>query len=127
MFAIHVGMMNVLFKPSIRFSLRFYRNLDQESNRKRGRREHRNNNRYNQNQLDNPSRRGDISVVYGDCDGKRAAVVGKFIFHFLFSTENLLARMNELIALVKKLEKDISNQHGDVKRLQSLIENCAGC
>lgn len=35
--------------------------------------------------------------------------------------------MNDLIALVKKLEKDIANQHGDVKRLQSLIENCAGC
>lgn len=35
--------------------------------------------------------------------------------------------MNDLIALVKKLEKDIHNQHGDVKRLQSLIENCAGC
>lgn len=41
--------------------------------------------------------------------------------------ENLLSKMNDLIALVKKLEKDISNQHGDVRRLQSLIENCAGC
>jgi len=81
---------------------------DQEINRKRGRREHRNNNRYNPNTL-NPSLRGDISVVHGDCD------------------ENLLARMNDLIALVKKLEKDIANQHGDVRRLQSLIENCAGC
>jgi hypothetical protein len=39
----------------------------------------------------------------------------------------LLARMNDLIALVKKLEKDIYNQHGDIRRLQSLIENCAGC
>lgn len=83
---------------------------DQESNRKRGRREHRNGNRYSSaNQLVNNSRRGDISVIHGDCD------------------ENLLAKMNDLIALVKKLEKDISNQHGDVRRLQSLIENCAGC
>lgn len=83
---------------------------DQEVNRKRGRREHRNSNRYaNPNQIPNSSRRGDISVIQGDCD------------------ENLLARMNDLIALVKKLEKDISNQHGDVRRLQSLIENCAGC
>ncbi|CRK87307.1 CLUMA_CG001109, isoform A [Clunio marinus] len=84
---------------------------DQDVNRKRGRREHRYNNRYghSQNQLINPSYRGDISVVSGDCD------------------ENLLAKMNDLIALVKKLEKDIANQHGDVRRLQSLIENCAGC
>lgn len=35
--------------------------------------------------------------------------------------------MNDLIALVKKLEKDIQNQHGDIRRLQTLIENCAGC
>jgi hypothetical protein len=48
-------------------------------------------------------------------------------FHWIFPTENLLARMNDLIALVKKLEKDIYNQHGDIRRLQSLIENCAGC
>jgi hypothetical protein len=42
-------------------------------------------------------------------------------------TENLLRSMNDLIALVKKLEKDIKNQHDDIRRLQSLIENCAGC
>lgn len=58
--------------------------------------------------------------------------IGSFIVvnHEIYlnpSTENLLAKMNDLIALVKKLEKDIANQHGDVKRLQSLIENCAGC
>lgn len=41
---------------------------DQEINRKRGRREHRNN-RQNRNQISNPSRRGDISVIHGDCDG----------------------------------------------------------
>lgn len=35
--------------------------------------------------------------------------------------------MNDLIALVKKLQQDIANQHGDIRRLQSLIENCAGC
>lgn len=47
-----------------------YLNLDQESNRKRGRREHRNNNRYNSNLINDLSRRGDISVIHGDCDGK---------------------------------------------------------
>ncbi|KAG5684576.1 hypothetical protein PVAND_013801 [Polypedilum vanderplanki] len=83
---------------------------DQEMNRKRGRRDHNrnNNNRYSQN-LNSLSRRGDISVIHGDCD------------------ENLLRGMNDLIALVKKLEKDIANQHGDIRRLNSLIENCAVC
>lgn len=48
----------------------FYPLTDQEVNRKRGRREHRNNNRYaNPNQINNTSRRGDISVIHGDCDG----------------------------------------------------------
>lgn len=42
-------------------------------------------------------------------------------------SENLLRGINDLIALVKKLQQDIANQHGDIKRLQSLIENCAGC
>lgn len=48
----------------------FYPLTDQEVNRKRGRREHRNSNRYaNPNQIPNTSRRGDISVIHGDCDG----------------------------------------------------------
>lgn len=48
----------------------FYTFADQEVNRKRGRREHRNSNRYaNPNQIPNTSRRGDISVIHGDCDG----------------------------------------------------------
>lgn len=115
---------------NLSFSL-FIHDSDQEVNRKRGRREHRNNNRYsNPNQVGNSSRRGDISIIHGDCDGN----LFKSFFLKLpsnnpspFFTENLVAKMNDLIALVKKLEKDISNQHGDVRRLQSLIENCAGC
>ncbi|CAG9803730.1 unnamed protein product [Chironomus riparius] len=80
---------------------------DQEINKKqRGRRDHRNN---RANQYNTLARRGDISVIHGDCD------------------DNLLKGMNDLIALVKKLEKDISNQHSDIRRLQSLIENCAAC
>jgi thrombospondin 2/3/4/5 len=81
---------------------------DQDVNRKRGRRDHNRNNRYSSN-TNTLSRRGDQTVIHGDCD------------------ENLLRSMNDLIALVKKLEKDISNQHGDIRRLQSLIENCASC
>lgn len=45
----------------------------------------------------------------------------------LLVTENLLRGINDLIALVKKLQQDIANQHADIRRLQSLIENCAGC
>jgi hypothetical protein len=42
--------------------------LDQEINKKqRGRRDHRNNRVNQQNTL---ARRGDISVIHGDCDGK---------------------------------------------------------
>lgn len=41
--------------------------------------------------------------------------------------ENLLRSINSLIALIKKLQQDIANQHEDIRRLQSLIENCAGC
>jgi hypothetical protein len=41
--------------------------------------------------------------------------------------ENLLRGINDLIELVKKLQRDIANQHEDIRRLQSLIENCAGC
>lgn len=57
------------FKPFIFIVL--CKNLDQEiSKRQRGRRDHRNN-RYNANQYHNTlSRRGDISVIHGDCDGK---------------------------------------------------------
>lgn len=44
-----------------------------------------------------------------------------------FCTENLLRGINDLIALIKKLQQDIANQHADIRRLQSLIENCAGC
>lgn len=46
---------------------------------------------------------------------------------FLLKIENLLRGINDLIALIKKLQQDIANQHADIKRLQSLIENCAGC
>ncbi|KAL7032234.1 hypothetical protein ACKWTF_007258 [Chironomus riparius] len=56
-----------------------------------------------------PPGRGDIPIMHGDCD------------------ENLLRGINDLIALIKKLQQDIANQHADIKRLQSLIENCAGC
>lgn len=45
----------------------------------------------------------------------------------LISSENLLRSINNLIALIKKLQQDIANQHADIRRLQSLIENCAGC
>lgn len=45
----------------------------------------------------------------------------------LLVTENLLRGINDLIALVKKLQQDIANQHADIRRLQTLIENCAGC
>lgn len=85
-----------------------YYNDQEMSKRQRGRRDHRNN-RFSANQYNASARRGDISVIHGDCD------------------ENLLKGMNDLIALVKKLEKDIANQHGDIRRLQSLIENCASC
>lgn len=49
------------------------------------------------------------------------------IFSRFSQIENLLRGINDLIALVKKLQNDIANQHADIKRLQSLIENCAGC
>lgn len=49
------------------------------------------------------------------------------IFQSFFLPENLLRGINDLIALVKKLQQDIANQHADIRRLQSLIENCAGC
>jgi thrombospondin 2/3/4/5 len=48
-------------------------------------------------------------------------------FSMLFFSENLLRSINDLIALIKKLQQDIANQHADIRRLQSLIENCAGC
>lgn len=55
----------------------------------------------------------------------------KFLFpsvqSIVFFAENLLRGINDLIALVKKLQQDIANQHADIKRLQSLIENCAAC
>lgn len=50
-----------------------------------------------------------------------------FLWEFDIFTENLLRSINDLIALVKKLQQDIANQHADIRRLQSLIENCAGC
>lgn len=99
-------------------------------NRKRGRRDHNRNNRYSVNSL-STSRggRGDQTVIHGDCDGNEifVAILCFFIIFLFDFTENLLRSMNDLIALVKKLEKDISNQHGDIRRLQSLIENCASC
>lgn len=50
-----------------------------------------------------------------------------FYFLFFFRVENLLRAITDLIALVKKLQQDIANQHADIRRLNSLIENCAGC
>jgi Cartilage oligomeric matrix protein len=35
--------------------------------------------------------------------------------------------MNDLIALIKKLQQDIANQRGDIARLTEFIQNCAGC
>lgn len=69
---------------------------DQDSNRKRGRREHRNNNRNNPNQLVNPSRRGDISVIHGDCDGNRNypryAIFAVFIIAFILFIQKICWR-----------------------------------
>lgn len=72
--------------------------------------------------------RGDIPIIHGDCDGmtsiRTSCLFSILIWHF---AENLLRSINDLIALVKKLQQDIANQHADIRRLQSLIENCAGC
>lgn len=108
---------------------------DQEMNRKRGRRDHNRINRYSSGNtnLNTLSRRGDQTVIHGDCDGNYELITYILILFTYISLqnykniENLLRSMNDLIALVKKLEKDISNQHGDIRRLQSLIENCASC
>lgn len=73
--------------------------------------------------------RGDIPIIHGDCDGNRQKALESFknSKYFRFFSENLLRGINDLIALVKKLQQDIANQHADIKRLQSLIENCAAC
>lgn len=59
-------------------NITLFHHLDQEFNRKRGRREHRNRN--SPNQIGNPSRRGDISVIHGDCDGE---IFGSVFYAFL--------------------------------------------
>lgn len=35
--------------------------------------------------------------------------------------------MNELTDLVKNLRKEFTYQNAEIKHIQSLIENCAGC
>lgn len=51
----------------------------------------------------------------------------KLVIIILHRLENLLRGINDLIALIKKLQQDIANQHDDIRRLHTLIENCAGC
>jgi hypothetical protein len=63
---------------------------DQESNKKRGRREHRN--RYSPNQVSNPSRRGDISVIHGDCDGENFFVFPLTRFSLNFPNRKLAGK-----------------------------------
>lgn len=71
------GYYNGMFKPFFSFShslnYTFWpfsssNSLDQEMNRKRGRRDHNRNNRYGSN-LSGISLRGDQTVIHGDCDG----------------------------------------------------------
>lgn len=78
--------------------------------------------------------RGDIPITHGDCDGEfqcqiMSTPLNRLISLSLthFQIENLLRGINDLIALVKKLREDVAAQNADIKRLQSLIENCAGC
>jgi Cartilage oligomeric matrix protein len=66
--------------------------------------------------------------MHGDCDGICKHFDRKFdLSSFRLLTENILRAINDLIALIKKLQQDIANQHADIRRLNSLIENCAGC
>ena len=96
-----------------------------EKNRKRDLNQYYRTNEFVNNNLPD---RGDIPIIHGDCDGKynQYFLISTLIFK-LFFAENLLRGLNDLIALVKKLQQDIANQHADIRRLQSLIENCAGC
>lgn len=99
-----------------------------EKNRKRDVTQYYRSNERTDNRNNLPGR-GDIPIIHGDCDGKKLSQVSfvENLFQVSFSAENLLRGINDLIALVKKLQQDIANQHADIKRLQSLIENCAGC
>src|SRR5690349_13372729 len=102
--------------------------LGSEKNRKRDLNAYYRNNDRDDARNSNLPGRGDIPIIHGDCDGKcEEKYLMTLKVQNLFSSENLLRGINDLIALVKKLQQDIANQHGDIKRLQSLIENCAAC
>lgn len=72
----------------------------------------RNNEPFRQTTVENINdvqRRGDIPVIPGDCE------------------DTLSKSLSDLMALVKLLREDISNQRKEIAYLRTLIENCAGC
>lgn len=57
----------------------------------------------------------------------RVSADNSFIFIFLILTENMTELISDLIESVKNLQRDLTYQNAEIKHIQSLIENCAGC